>query len=158
MTEVVSLQQTYAGQSTCYGCGPANEQGLQIKSFYDAETRVTRAEYLGQPHQEAFGGFLNGGIVSTLLDCHCNWAALAHAMEELKLQELPCTVTAKLEVSFLAPTPATESIELQASVTETDGNKYWVAGAVLFGGKKTATCTACFVAVKPGHPAYHRWS
>ena len=68
-----SLQDTYATESVCFGCGPANPKGLHIKSFAQGDEVV--AEWTPQPHHEAFTGALNGGIIGTLLDCHCNWTA-----------------------------------------------------------------------------------
>jgi acyl-coenzyme A thioesterase PaaI-like protein len=76
MSERKSLQETYAPRSICYGCGPANPQGLHIRSFPEGDVLV--AEWTPQPHHQAFPGALNGGIIGTLLDCHCNWAAAYH--------------------------------------------------------------------------------
>lgn len=74
-----SLQDAYAPGSSCFGCGPSNIKGLKIKSFVRGDEVV--AEWTAEPHHEAFPGALNGGIVGTLLDCHCNWAAAWHLMQ-----------------------------------------------------------------------------
>jgi len=68
-----SLQEKYAPNNSCFGCGPANAQGLRIRSFPKGEEVV--AEWIPQSKYEAFPGVLNGGIIGTLLDCHCNWTA-----------------------------------------------------------------------------------
>ena len=74
MTEK-SIQETHAPNLKCFGCGPANAKGLHIRSFPAGEEVV--AEWQPLPEYEAFKGMLSGGIIGTLLDCHCNWAALA---------------------------------------------------------------------------------
>ncbi len=74
-----SLQETYAPASACFGCGPANAEGLRIRSFAEGGEYV--AEWQPRKHHEAFPGMLNGGIVGALLDCHSNWAAIHHLMQ-----------------------------------------------------------------------------
>ena len=80
-----SLQDRYAPNNRCFGCGPANEQGLRIKSHVEGDELT--AEFLPEDHHQAFGGVLNGGIAGALLDCHSNWAA-AHAL--MQAQSLAC--------------------------------------------------------------------
>src|SRR6185436_13594350 len=75
-----SLQERYAPGNACFGCGPANPQGLHVRSFVEGDECV--AEWTPQPHHEAFPGMLNGGIIGALLDCHANWTAAAHLMAE----------------------------------------------------------------------------
>ena len=72
MTEK-SLQEIYAPRNACFGCGPANPEGLHIRSFVQGDEVI--AEWRAGKHHEAFPGVLNGGIIGTLLDCHCNWTA-----------------------------------------------------------------------------------
>ena len=75
-----ALQDRYAPQNRCFGCGPANEKGLRLKSR--AEGDLVVADWTPEPHHEAFQGVLNGGIIGALLDCHSNWAAVWHFMRE----------------------------------------------------------------------------
>jgi hypothetical protein len=72
----LSLQERYAPSLRCFGCGPANPEGLHVRSFVGGDG-VLVATWRAGPHHEAFPGVLNGGIIGTLLDCHCNWAASA---------------------------------------------------------------------------------
>ena len=65
-----ALQDTYAPNSTCFGCGPRNEKGLRIKSRVSGDDIV--ATWHAEKHHEAFEGALSGGIAGTLLDCHSN--------------------------------------------------------------------------------------
>jgi acyl-coenzyme A thioesterase PaaI-like protein len=87
-----SLQDTYAPNLACFGCGPANELGLRIKSFVDGDRVV--ATWHAQKQHEAYPGMLNGGICGALLDCHLNWAAAHHLMVKRGVTVPPCTVTA----------------------------------------------------------------
>lgn len=68
-----SLQDRYAPENRCFGCGPANDKGLRIKSFVRGDDVV--ASFQPAPHHLAFEGMLNGGIAGALLDCHSNWTA-----------------------------------------------------------------------------------
>lgn len=150
-----SLQERYAPSHQCFGCGPANAKGLHIRSFPDGETVV--AEWRPEPHHEAFAGVLNGGIVGTLFDCHSNWTAAWHLMTRDGLDHPPSTVTADFHVKLLRPTPSREAVRLVARVVESHGSRVVVDAELLGGGQVCATCRGTFVAVKPGHPAYHRW-
>ena len=69
----------------------------------------------------------------------------------------PCTVTAEYAVKLLRPTPTDGPIELVARPVEVSGDRAVVEAELRAGGKVCATCRGTFVAVKPGHPAYHRW-
>ena len=71
MSDALSVQERYAPENACFGCGPANPKGLRIRSFEDGD--VLRAEWTPQGHHEAFEGMLNGGIIGALMDCHSNW-------------------------------------------------------------------------------------
>jgi acyl-coenzyme A thioesterase PaaI-like protein len=150
-----SLQDRYAPNNRCFGCGPANEKGLRIKSF-PGDGEVV-AEWTPQPHHLAFEGMLNGGICGALLDCHSNWTAAWHLMNASGAQTPPCTVTAEFHVKLKRPTPMDQPVRLTARVVESQEDRAVVEATLESGDKVTATCRGTFVAVKPGHPAYHRW-
>jgi acyl-coenzyme A thioesterase PaaI-like protein len=150
-----SIQETYAPDQACFGCGPANPKGLHIRSFPDGDEVV--AEWEPKQEYEAFPGVLNGGIIGTLLDCHCNWAATWYLMKKTGADKPPCTVTADYAISLRRPTPTDGTITLRARVVESTDDRAVVEGELLAHGKVCATCRGTFVAVKPGHPAYHRW-
>lgn len=150
-----SLQDTYAANGRCFGCGPKNEKGLRIKSFVKGDEVV--AEFMPENHHEAFENMLNGGIIGTLLDCHCNWAAAHYLMEQGKMDSAPCTVTANYAIKLLRPTPSKQKVYLTARLDKIEGDRAWIKGELKSGDKVTATCEGLFVAVKPDHPAYHRW-
>ncbi|HUQ31062.1 MAG TPA: PaaI family thioesterase [Pyrinomonadaceae bacterium] len=150
-----SLQERHSPQGICFGCGPANEKGLRIRSFAEGEEVV--CEWQPEPHHEAFPGMLNGGIIGTLLDCHSNWTAARHLMQRGGLDHAPCTVTADYAIKLKRPTPTGEPVKLIARVVESEDDRAVVEAELIAGGKVCATCRGTFVAVKPGHPAYHRW-
>lgn len=150
-----SLQEQYAPASICYGCGPANEAGLHVRSFAQGDTVV--ADWTPAPHHEAFPGMVNGGIIGSILDCHCNWTAAWHLMKSAGLDHPPCTVTAEYTIVMKRPTPSGRPLHLVARVTEATADRCLVEGTLEADGRVTAICRGVFVAVKEGHPAYHRW-
>jgi len=150
-----SLQDRYAPHNACFGCGPANEKGLRIQSIVQGDVVV--AEWRAQKHHEAFPGMLNGGITGALLDCHSNWTAAWHLMQKAGASTPPCTVTAEFHVKLKRPTPTNGPIHLRAKVVESSDDRAVIEAELEAGGKVTATCRGVFVAVKEGHPAFHRW-
>jgi acyl-coenzyme A thioesterase PaaI-like protein len=152
---VKSVQETWAPNNICFGCGPSNPQGLQIRSFEEGDALV--ATWTPKPHHEAFPGVLNGGIIGALLDCHCNWAAIMRIKREKGLDKAPCCVTADYSIALKRPCPTNVPLTIKAKVVELQGDKAIVEGSIEADGKVRATCKGTFVAVGEGHPAYHRW-
>jgi acyl-coenzyme A thioesterase PaaI-like protein len=150
-----SLQDIYAPNGRCFGCGPKNEKGLKIKSFVEDQDVV--AEFVPQAHHEAFENVLNGGIIGSILDCHCNWAAAYFIKQYEMMESVPCTVTAQYTIKLLRPTPSHQKLKLVARLDRIEKDRAWIKGELMFGDKVGATCEGLFVAVKPDHPAYHRW-
>jgi len=149
------LQETFAPHNACFGCGPANEKGLRIRSIPEEDQVV--CHWTPEPHHEAFPGVLNGGIIGTLLDCHCNWTAAWHLMTTRGLDTPPCTVTMEFTVKLRRPTPTDTELRLVARPVDVDGDIVTVESQLYAGDKCCDLCTGRFVAVQPGHPAYHRW-
>lgn len=154
--EEVGVQRQYAPSSICFGCGPANQQGLQINSIR-IENGLSM-EYLPEHHHQAFPGMINGGIIGTLLDCHGNWTAAIALMDAQGLEEPPCTVTASYSVQLRRPTPIDVPLKVTSQIKELSGDRVEVELLLEANGKVCATGSGLFVAVKEGHPAYHRWS
>lgn len=157
MSTSESLQDRYAPHNACFGCGPANPKGLRIKSRVEEGTGEVVCDWTPEPHHEAFPGMLNGGIIGALLDCHSNWAATHHLMQAQGLASPPCTVTADYAIKLRRPTPSAQPVRLRAKVVESSGDRAVVEATLESAGQVCATCRGTFVAVKPGHPAYHRW-
>lgn len=152
-----SIQETYAPNNKCFGCGPANDKGLRIRSFVADDGETLEATFHAEEHHQAFGNVLNGGIIGALLDCHSNWAASYAFMRASGEDTPPPTVTADFHVKLRRPTPMDGPITLRAKPISVAGDKAVIEATMEAGGKVTATCTGTFVAVKEGHPAFHRW-
>jgi acyl-coenzyme A thioesterase PaaI-like protein len=111
--------------SYCYGCGRLNEQGLQIKSYWDGEETI--CTYTPRPYHIAIPGYVYGGMIASLIDCHCTGtaAAAAYKAEGRPMDTLPPFrfVTASLKVEYLKPTPLGVPLEVRARVIEIKGRK-----------------------------------
>jgi len=155
----LSLQQRYAPDNVCFGCGQANPRGLQIRSFAEGDDPWGEVvmEWMPEPHHEAFDQVLNGGIIGTLMDCHSNWTAIWHLMcRDGRDKATPC-VTAEFHVKMRRPTPSRQQLRVTARAVESDENRVTVEAMLESGGEVTATCVGVFVAVGPGHSAFERW-
>ena len=150
-----ALQERYAPESICFGCGPANPEGLRLRSFPAAgEGHEVVAEWTPGPHHRSFPGILNGGIIGTLLDCQCNWCAAHYFMRARGLDHPPVTVTAEYTVRLRKPTPPDAPVQLRARIAEAGERKVVVEAELLSGGECTATCSGVFVAIEEEHLAY----
>ena len=124
----------------CYGCGRNNAHGHQIKTFWDGDETVTRF----QPHPEhtAIPGFVYGGLIASLIDCHSTGtaAAAAYRAEQREMDSEPPLrfVTGSLHVDFLKPTPLGPVLELRGRVKELKGRKVVVESEVWVDGVMTA--------------------
>jgi len=150
-----SLQDEYAPNGVCFGCGPKNRYGLKLKSVPLGDSVV--AEWKPKPHHIAFGKFGSGGIISVLMDCQGNWAATYALMKSRDLSSPPGTVTSEYTVKFLRPSPIDKKWQLSARATKVEGDRVNVSGELKVDGTVTATMTGLFVAVNESHPAFYRW-
>jgi acyl-coenzyme A thioesterase PaaI-like protein len=154
----LSLQERYGAHTICFGCGPANPEGLHIRSFPTADGGgEVAAVWSPGPNHEAFPGVLNGGIIGTLMDCHSNWTAAYALMRRRGADKPPTTVTADYAIRLLRPTPTDGPVHLHAHVVDLTDDQATVEATMEAAGVVTATCRGTFVAVRPGHPAYDRW-
>jgi acyl-coenzyme A thioesterase PaaI-like protein len=152
---VSSLQERYAPNGVCFGCGPKNSHGLRLKSVTMGDT-VT-ASWKPKKEHAAFANYGSGGVISVLMDCNGNWAATVGLMKDRHLPAPPGTVTSEISVKFLKPSPVDERWELSAWATRIEGDRVTTKGELKVGGVVTATSTGVYVAVKPSHPAFDRW-
>lgn len=123
--------------SHCYGCGRLNVNGLQIKSYWDGDESVA----LFQPNEKhmAVPGFVYGGLIASLIDCHCTGTAAATVYREegraMDTDPPVRFVTASLHVDYLAPTPLAHQLEIRGNVTEITHKKVVIEARVLSQGK-----------------------
>lgn len=110
----------------CYGCGQLNEHGHQIKSYWDGLESV--CYFMPKPYHTAIPGYVYGGLLASLIDCHGTGTAAAVAYKAAKEQDSnaePNTrfLTASLHVDYLKPTPLNVQLEIRAKVKEHKGRK-----------------------------------
>jgi acyl-coenzyme A thioesterase PaaI-like protein len=126
--------------SHCYGCGRLNAHGLQLKSYWDGEESVA----LFQPEEKhiAVPGFVYGGLIASLIDCHCTGtaAAASYRAQGRTMDTDPAIrfVTASLHVDYLAPIPLAAQLEVRGIVTEITPKKVVVEAKVRVNGKVCA--------------------
>ncbi|MBK5914033.1 PaaI family thioesterase [Rhodocyclus purpureus] len=124
----------------CYGCGRENEHGHRIKTFWEGDESVTR--FTPEPWHTAVPGFVYGGLLASLIDCHGTGtaAAAAYRAEGRAMDSLPALrfVTGSLKVSYLKPTPLGPEIEIRGRVSEIKGRKVVVESSVIVDGVVTA--------------------
>lgn len=129
----------------CYGCGRMNAHGLQIKSYVEGEEYV--CVFRPKPYHTAIEGFVYGGLVASLIDCHSTGSAAA-ALAQDRGQEQPVrTVTASLHVDYLAPTPIDGELTVRARAVEVKGRKAIIESSLFAGDKETARGRVVAVAV-----------
>lgn len=156
-----SLQEMHAPHGRCFGCGPTNDKGLRIRSFPTEDTAGPNTahvvcDFTPEKHHEAFENVVNGGILGAVLDCHMNWTTIFHLMKKNGLDKAPCCVTADFKVTLKRPTPL-GPVHVDAWVVSSTDDRATIEATVTANGKVTAIGNGTFVAVKPDHPAYHRW-
>lgn len=136
-------------EGICWGCGPANAEGFQIKSFWEGEEVVCFWQPEGK--HRSVGDFVNGGALATVLDCHMGVAASSAMSRWLKPghtgENLVTCLTANLNLDYLAPTPMTELLELRATIEEMTEKKVIIKASLLAGKKLTVRATGVFVRV-----------
>lgn len=144
----ISLQDKLPGQ--CFGCGPHNAQGLQIKSFWLGDEAV--CAWRAQPWHIGHPGILCGGILASVVDCHCIWTAVAQAHRAMGIEPASDPtirfVTAQLSVSFRRPVPIEHAIELRARVTDAGERKSLVQCRVVCAGALVAEAELIAVRVR----------
>jgi acyl-coenzyme A thioesterase PaaI-like protein len=136
----------------CYGCGSLNEQGLQLKSYWEAENESI-CRFIPSVHHAAGPlHFLNGGIIATIIDCHCVCTAIAWAYRaagrEIGGGETIWYATAALEVNYKCPVRIDREVILNAKVLETSDRKV-VLNCLLYSASEETPCAeARVVAVR----------
>jgi acyl-coenzyme A thioesterase PaaI-like protein len=133
----------------CFGCGGLNEQGHQLKSYWEGEESV--AEFTPKPYHTALPGYVYGGLIASLIDCHSTGTAAAaiykHENRPMDSEPPVRCVTASLHVDYLRPTPIDGALQLRASVVNIDGNRVTINVKLYGGGELCARGEVLAVAV-----------
>ena len=140
--------------NVCFGCG-SNHDGLKIKSYWDGEVAV--CQWASKEHFHGWSSLMNGGIIATLIDCHCMGMAIAQSYREegREMNTLPeyRYATGTLQVKYLKPTP-NDHIELRAHVIEIKGKKT-VMTCELISSKGEVSVTAEVIAIRVFDSSVH---
>lgn len=142
MADPTAIQDIYPENvAHCYGCGRLNQHGLQIKSYVEGDETVCR--FVPQPYHTAIPGYVYGGLIASLIDCHGTGtaAAAAYAAEGREPGTEPPLrfVTASLKVDYRRPTPLGPTLELRGRAREVRGRKVMVDVQLLAEGEVCAT-------------------
>jgi acyl-coenzyme A thioesterase PaaI-like protein len=149
---MVEAFQDRMNHNLCFGCGAGNDRGLQLKSYWEGRDSVCTFQpalhHMAGPRQ-----VVNGGIISTIIDCHsvCTAIAFAYRQENREIGSDPHIwyATGSLKVDFLRPTPIDQPIQLRAQVIEKGERKIRLACVALSGGQECAVGDVLAVRVKP---------
>ncbi len=146
----LSIQERLYPDATCFGCGLANPKGLHLRSY--AQDDVVVATFMPWPEHDNGLGYLNGGIIATLLDCHSG-AAVFHEADLQGWQAFPgaayAFVTAGLDVRYLRPAPLSEPVELRAVVAAADESVITVDVQLVWDGKARAEASTLWKRWRP---------
>lgn len=147
----IAIQDRLFPDARCFGCGPANAEGLQLKS-HPADDGLVVATFTPWPQHDNGVGFLNGGIIATLLDCHSG-AAVFHEADQRGWGPLPGTafsyVTAGIDVRYRRPAPLEAEVSLVAEVAEATEDAMSCAVRLEHDGKVRAEATALWKRWRP---------
>ncbi len=142
-SSALSIQESLYPGLTCFGCGHANPDGLHLRSYRDGD--VTVATFIpAAAHDNGFG-FLNGGVISTVLDCHTAavvlWEADKRAWKADEGAPIPF-ITAGFDVRFVRPTPLGPALSLRAEPVEISETTIVVSAELRLENKTRATMRA----------------
>jgi acyl-coenzyme A thioesterase PaaI-like protein len=143
-----SLQERYFPDLPCFGCGPVNERGLRLRSHLAPDfdvSRVVVASFTPWPEHNNGLGYLNGGIIGTILDCHTAAAVTHEAFDQGRTPlggALLPYVTAGLDLHYRRPSPLHETVELRAWVTEANESEMTVHAELVWDDKVRAEASA----------------
>ena len=163
MTDVAdsapSIQDQYFADLTCFGCGPKNAKGLKLRSFAVDDGSV-RASFRPWPEHDNGLGFLNGGIIATVLDCHSAAGMIVQAAQDgLVLDGTLPYVTAGIDLRYLRPSPLHDPVELIARVASADESEIVVGVELWWQDKIRANASATWKRWRPrtttGSPTAH---
>jgi len=150
MTEQLALQDQIPGNH-CFGCGPHNDRGLRIKSYW-SDGDSSRCEFLPQPHHSAGPvQYLNGGIIATVIDCHTICTAIADGYRQagraVGSGDKIWYATGKLEVNYRAPAAIDKPAMLEAIIIERSERKTLLHCTLNSDGRVCATAEVVAVRV-----------
>ncbi|MDQ7008330.1 MAG: PaaI family thioesterase [Acidobacteriota bacterium] len=150
MSEQRAFQDDYPDDfNHCYGCGQLNPEGLRIRTYWDGETTLTR--YTPRACHTAIPGYVYGGLIASLIDCHGTASAAAAACRRdgrpMDASPRQRFVTASLKVDYLRPTPLGPELELRGRITDLGRRRITVEVELSAAGRVTARGTVVAAAL-----------
>ena len=152
-----SLQDRYYSAGTCFGCGPSNRHGLQIKS-YSADNGVAATWAASDKYDNGFG-FVNGGIISTLLDCHSAACLMKETVErygDFCIDDFehfddrhPVYLTNQITVTFRRPVLLYRPVELFSQCVSWGDDACRFRSELRFDGKLAASADVAWKRFRP---------
>lgn len=151
--EIKAFQDYYPEDlAHCYGCGYLNPHGYQIKSYWDGDESISH--FKPKPYHTAVPGYVYGGLIASLIDCHSTGTAAAakYKEENRTMDSLPAIrfLTASLKVDYLKPTPIDTVLELRATVKEIKGRKVMIETRLIAQGEICARGEVITVQIPEG--------
>ncbi len=150
MNTGLSIQESLYPEMNCFGCGHANPKGFHLRSYREGE--LTVAEFTPLPEHDNGVGFLNGGIITTVLDCHgaalVMWEAAQREWHPAPGAAL-AFITAGFEVRFMRPTPLGPTVRLTATPVSIDETEIVVRSELEFDDKPRAAMVATWRRFRP---------
>lgn len=145
----LSIQERLYPQLTCFCCGHANSKGLHLRSYQDGDT--VAGTFTPWPEHDNGAGFLNGGIIAAILDCHSFAAVMVEAERNGWASDGPALpfVTAGMDLRYLRPTPLTEPVGLWARVRQGSEREVVAEAEVRWDGKARAAATSTWRRWRP---------
>jgi acyl-coenzyme A thioesterase PaaI-like protein len=141
--------QDHMPENVCFGCGVSNKDGLHVKSYWEGDVSV--CHWQSQEKYHGWANLLNGGILATIIDCHCMGTAMADAYkrEDRSLDSMPAYryATGTISVKYLLPTSNDKTITLHTTITEVKGKKTVMHCESLVDGVLTATAEVIAIRV-----------
>ncbi len=136
-----AFQDYYPDQlAHCYGCGRLNEHGLQIKSYWDGDEAV--CIFQPKPYHTAIPGYVYGGLIASLIDCHSTGTASAASYRaqgrEMDTEPPLRFLTASVHVDYVRPTPMGVPLEVRTRVKEIKGRKVVITATLSASGEVCA--------------------
>jgi acyl-coenzyme A thioesterase PaaI-like protein len=116
------FQENYSEEfSHCFGCGTNNNYGHQLKTYWEGDETISK--FTPKPEHTAIPGYVYGGLIASLIDCHSTGSGAAALFRSNKNNSYPRCVTASLNVQYLKPTPIDCELELRGTIKEIKGKK-----------------------------------
>ena len=135
-----TIFQDYMPGNICFGCGKNTKNGLHIKSYWNGKD--AECKWRPKDNHQGWSGIMNGGIIATIIDCHCMGTAMAYACkkENRSLGSKPeyRYATGTIKIKYLSPTP-NKPVKLSAQIESYSEKKTCIKGHLLFDNKITVS-------------------